>query len=122
MGLAGIETSVPMFLAQAYHNRGLSLQKIALMTATIPARTFGLYPRKGAIAVGFDADIALYDINISWTVKGADFHGLAKWSAFEGMTCDARVERTLVRGKTVYDRKASSQPQPGWGQFIARRK
>lgn len=120
MGLAGIETSVPMFLGHAYHRRGLSLRKIAMMTATAPARTFGLYPRKGAIAVGFDADIALYDINASWTVKGADFHGLANWSAFEGMSCDARVERTLVRGRTVYDRNAVSEPLPGWGQFVTR--
>ena len=120
MGLAGIETSVPMFLGHAYHARGISLQKIGLMTATAPARTFGLHPRKGAIAVGFDADIAIYDINASWTVKGAEFHGLAKWSAFEGMSCDARVERTLVRGRTVYDRMASSQPAPGWGRFVRR--
>lgn len=122
MGLAGIETSVPMFLGHAYHRRGLSLQKIAQMTATAPAKTFGLYPRKGAIAVGFDADIALYDINAAWDVEGAAFQGYATWSAFEGMRCDARVERTLVRGKTVYDRQASSQPSPGWGRFTARTK
>lgn len=120
MGLAGIETSVPMFLAHAYHTRGLSLQKIALMTATAPARTFGLYPRKGAIGIGFDADIALYDINAPWTIKGAALRGYGKWSAFEGMTCDARVERTLVRGKTVYDRNAPASPSPGWGLFVER--
>lgn len=122
MGLAGIETSVPMFLAHAYHMRGLTLRKIAYMTATAPAKTFGLYPRKGAIAVGFDADIAIYDINAAWTINGAAFQGYATWSAFEGMRCAARVERTLVRGRTVYDRKGSSQPSPGWGTFVARTK
>lgn len=120
MGLAGIETSVPMFLNEAYHNRGVSLTGIATMTATAPAKTFGLYPRKGAIAVGFDADIALYDINASWTVDGTAFKGFAKWSAFEGMDCKARVERTIVRGKTVYQRGKPAEISPGHGTFIAR--
>jgi allantoinase len=120
MGLAGIETSVPMFLSEAYHNRGVSLARIAAMTATAPAKAFGLYPRKGAIAVGFDADIALYDVNASWTVVGSEFKGLAKWSAFDGMTCGARVERTIVRGKTVYERGTTTEISPGHGTFIGR--
>jgi allantoinase len=120
MGLAGIETSVPMFMSEAYHNRGVSLARIATMTATAPAKAFGLYPRKGAIAVGFDADIALYNVAASWTVEGAEFKGFAKWSAFEGMGCKARVERTIVRGKTVYERGAAAEISPGHGTFIAR--
>lgn len=120
MGLAGIETSVPMFISEAHHRRGLSLGRIAAMTATAPAKTFGLYPRKGAIALGFDADVALYDINSPWTVDGSKFRGLATWSAFEGMTCRAKVRRTLVRGKTVYNSGEKPVAKPGYGQFIAR--
>lgn len=120
MGLAGIETSVPMFLSEAYRSRGMSLTQIAKMTATAPAKVFGLYPRKGAISVGFDADIALYDLNADWTVDGSTFQGFAKWSAFEGMTCSARVERTIVRGKTVYERETPAQMHPGHGIFIER--
>jgi allantoinase len=120
MGLAGIETSVPMFVSEAFHNRGVSLRKIAEMTATAPAKTFGLYPRKGAIAIGFDADLAFYNIDARWTVDGAAFRGLAKWSAFDGMTCTAQVERTIVRGKTVYDRSSPAKPSPGYGKFIER--
>ncbi len=120
MGLTGIETSVPVFLDEAYYNRGVPLGTIARMTATEPARIFGLYPRKGAIAIGFDADLVLYDIDDPWTVRGSAFKGLASWSAFEGRLCRPRTRRTLVRGRTVFDRDQPAAPQPGYGRFIRR--
>lgn len=120
MGLAGIETSVPMFFDEAYHNRGLNLTRLAAMSATVPAKTFGLYGRKGAIAIGFDGDLALYDMNAPWTVHGKAFRGFAKWSAFDGKTCRPKVMRTLVRGRTVYAGDRTSAPLPGYGQFLTR--
>ena len=120
MGLAGIETSVPMFLDEGYYNRGLSLTQLAAMTATVPAKTFGLYGRKGAIAVGFDADLALYDMNAPWTVDGRMFRGFAKWSAFDGKTCRPQVKQTLVRGRTVFAGDRTGTPLPGHGRFVTR--
>jgi allantoinase len=119
MGLTGIETSVPLFFSGAVQARGLSLVDFARMTATAPARLFGLSSRKGAIAVGLDADLALYDPDAEWTIRGTAFQGLAKWSAFEGMTCRGRVVRTLVRGVTVYD-NGDFPVEPGQGRFQPR--
>lgn len=121
MGLTGIETTAPVFFSEAVHKRGLPLVDFARMTATGPARIFGLYPRKGAIAVGFDADLALYDPAESWTVRGADFRGLGTWSALEGLTCNGRVVRTLVRGTTVF-RDGASVAAPGFGAFVERQR
>lgn len=120
MGLTGIETSVPMFLEAAYHQRGMSLTRIAEMTATAPAKTLGLYSKKGAIGIGFDADIVLYDMDKPWMVEGAKFRGYATWSAFEGMTCRPRVVQTIVRGNIVYNARSNTGPIPGYGQFLRR--
>ena len=119
MGLTGIETSVPLFFGAAVTQRGLPLVAFARMTAAAPARLFGLSSRKGAIAVGRDADLALYDPDAEWVVRGAAFQGRATWSAFEGMTCRGQVQRTLVRGVTVYDR-GTFPVAPGHGAFLRR--
>jgi allantoinase len=119
MGLTGVETLGPMFFSEGHLKRGMSLQDIARMTATGPAKAFHLYPQKGAIALGFDADLAFYDPASSWTVEGANFQGLGKWSAFEGMTCQGKVVRTIIRGVTVFS-EGEMQVEPGFGQFQTR--
>lgn len=119
MGLTGVETLGPMFFSEGHVKRGVSLTEFARMTATGPAKTFGLYPRKGAIAVGFDADLAFYNPHQRWTVKGAEFYGLGKWSAFEGLHCEGKVQMTMIRGAMVYQ-DGKVQVAPGFGEFITR--
>jgi allantoinase len=119
MGLTGIETATPLFLGAAVRDRGMSLPAFAAMTATAPARTFGLADRKGAIRVGLDADLALYDPDAEWTVRGEAFRGLGRWSAFDGMVCRGRVTRTLVRGTTVFN-DGAIEVDPGHGHFVTR--
>lgn len=119
MGLTGIQTSVPLFLAGAIE-RGMPLTRFVAMTASHPARIFGLDDRKGSIALGLDADLAFYALDRPWTIRGKDFLGKGRWSAFEGMTCSASVVRTMVRGRTVY-LGGSASVEPGYGRFQARR-
>ena len=120
MGLTGIETLLPMTLTHAVGRRGMSLVAAARLLATAPARIAGLYPRKGAIMIGADADLALLDLDAPWTVAGSSFQGLGRWSAFEGMVATARVNRTLVRGRTVQaDGRAGVEP--GYGAMQTRK-
>jgi allantoinase len=119
MGLTGIETAVPLFFSAA-GQRGLPLQGFAAMTATNPARIFGLDDRKGTIALGLDADLVFYAPDRPWSVRGADFRGAGRWSAFEDMTCKATVARTMVRGVTVF-LDGQAHVEPGFGQFQPRR-
>ncbi len=119
MGLTGVETLSPMFFSTAHLDRGLPLTEFARMTASGPAKAFQLWGKKGAIAPGFDADLVFYDAQQSWTVEGAKFQGLGKWSAFEGMRCQGKVVRTLIRGVTVYQ-DDRMQVEPGFGQFVTR--
>ena len=117
MGLSGIETAVPLFFSAAVVDRGMSLQRFAELTATAPSRIFGLYPRKGVIAIGSDADLVLYDPVARSTVSGAAFYGSGKWSAFEGFECHGAIRRVLQRGRTVYD-GTTVQAAPGDGQQL----
>ena len=119
MGLTGVETLGPVFFSEAVGRHGLGLDEFARMTASGPAKLLGLYPRKGAIRIGADADLALYDPAAEWIVSGALFHGLAPWSAFEGLAVHGKVVRTLVRGISVQidGRRAV---EPGFGEFVTR--
>ena len=119
MGLTGAETLGPVFFSEAVVKRGLPLAEFARMTASGPARLMGLSSRKGAIRIGADADLALYDPNNEWLVSGHLFQGLAPWSAFEGLACRGKVVRTMVRGTSVQI-EGHRHVEPGHGQFLTR--
>ncbi len=116
MGLTGVQTTVPLLFSEGVLKRGLSLQDFARMTAAGPAKLFGLYPRKGTIATGSDADLAFYRADEKWTISGKDFPGHAPWTAFEGTTCTGRVVRTMVRGIDVF-KDGEIQVKAGFGRF-----
>lgn len=122
LGCSGIQTMFPSVLDEMVNRRGLTLERFAELSSTNPAKVFGLYPRKGAIQVGSDADLVLYDLNRPWTVRGEDMLHRNKWTPFEGKTIGASVVRTLLRGRTVFDRNAGNPivGQPGDGKFLAR--
>lgn len=115
-GFGGTEYLIPGMVTEAMR-RDVSLKTVAALTATNPARRYGL-ERKGEIAVGFDADLALVDTSANWTVRAEDSQSTQEYTPFEGFPMTARVERTLLRGMTVYD---SSGPvgEPR-GQYLRR--
>jgi allantoinase len=119
LGLTGAQTLGPLLLSEAVNGRGLRLTDFVRVTSAGPARFFGLYPRKGAIQPGSDADLVLYDPQASWTIRAADFLELSKWTPFEGRLCRGRVVRTLVRGRTVYQ-DGEILVEPGFGKFVRR--
>lgn len=118
MGLTGIETSVPVFVGAAL-SRGLDPALIGRIIATGPARIFGLYGRKGAIAPGFDADLVLVDPAAETVVDASGFEGQAKWSPLDGTRWQGRIVSTLLRGAPVYA-DGSLSARPGAGAFVAR--
>src|SRR5690606_30258527 len=100
----------------------LDLVHFAELSATNPARIFGLYPRKGVIQVGSDADLVLYDLDREWTVRGEEMLHKNKWTPFEGKQIGVSVVKSLVRGEVQYD---ATQPDPlvgsaGTGNFLPR--
>jgi len=116
-GIAGIQATLPVLMTDGVHARGLSFERVAHLTATAPAQAFGLYPRKGAIAVGADADLALVDPEQEWTLESGELETRSGISAYVGRRFKGRVVRTIVRGKTVFaDNEITGTP--GWGHFV----
>jgi allantoinase len=116
-GVAGIQSTLPVLLTDGVHGRGLSFERVAHLTATAPAQAFGLYPRKGAIAVGADADFALVDPEQEWTLESSELQTKSGVSPYLDRRFRGRVLQTVVRGKTVFvDGEVIGQP--GWGHFV----
>jgi allantoinase len=99
-GFGGTEYLLPGLVGEG-RKRGLSLSRIAELTAATPARRFGL-PTKGDIAPGFDADIALVDPDRSFVVDPADSESTQEYTPFRGMEIGATVASTFLRGELVF--------------------
>ncbi|HJS43907.1 MAG TPA: allantoinase AllB [Gemmatimonadales bacterium] len=115
-GVAGIQATLPVLMSDGVRMRGLSFEHIAHLTATAPAQLFGLFPRKGAITVGADADLVLVDPTREWTFQSRDLQTRSGVSAYLGREFTGKVERTIVRGRTVFA-DGEIVGEPGWGRF-----
>jgi allantoinase len=116
-GVAGIQATLPVLLTDGARARGLTLERIADLTAGAPARLFGLYPRKGAIVVGADADFALVDRARAWTFDAAQLHTRSGLSPYIGRAFHGAVVRTIVRGRTVFA-DGEIRGATGWGRLV----
>ncbi|NEU32409.1 allantoinase AllB [bacterium LRH843] len=119
-GFAGIEVILPILISEGFHKRNLKLEIIANMTSTNVAKSFGIYPQKGSIRVGSDADFAIVDLNEEWTYLATKTLSKTKseYSPYHNMKFKGRVESTIVRGTVVYDKKDLIQVKQGFGKFI----
>lgn len=108
-GISGCQTSLSVLLEEGYWQRGIPLETIAKITSINPAKRFGLYPNKGSISVGSDADIAIVDINEKFTLKQEDLFYKNKLSPYIGKTFRGRGKVTISRGNVVYSAMEDSQ-------------
>jgi len=97
----------------------LTLPRWVEVASTTPARMFGLYPRKGVIAVGSDADIVIYDPQARQALSAATHHMNVDYSAYEGIEVTGRVVTTLSRGRAVIE-DGEYRGSPGHGAFLTR--
>jgi allantoinase len=118
-GISGIQTLLPALLSEGVNKRGLPLPQLMKLLATNPARLFGVYPQKGAIAVGCDADLVIVDLDREWTLTTDQLFYKNKHSAFVGYSFKGAAERTFVRGRTVYH-NGQITVEPGFGQAVRR--
>jgi dihydroorotase len=116
-GLPGIDTTLAVLLDGAHAGR-ISYERVVEVYSTVPARIYGLAPRKGSIAPGADADLVLVDPEHRWTVANEDIISRAGWSPFAGRTLSGRAVRTYVRGALAADERRVVA-EPGMGRFVA---
>jgi allantoinase len=102
-GVTGIQSLLPVLLTEGVHRRGLRLGALARLVSGAPARLLGLWPRKGAIRAGSDADLALVALERDWIFEPEQLQARSGLSPYVGRSFRGAVVRTLVRGITVYD-------------------
>lgn len=115
-GAPGVELLLPVFYTALMQRSG-NIGVLTKMLAEGPAKFFGLWPKKGAIAIGADADLAVL-AKETWQVDEAALKGEIKWSPYDGMTMAGRVTATFLRGRQIFD-GTSITSSAGEGRFVA---
>jgi dihydropyrimidinase len=116
-GAPGIETRVPLLFSEGVGHGRLSMQRFAEVCATAPAKLFGLYPRKGTIAVGSDADLVIYDPDKEVTLSYKDLHQQVDYCPYEGRVVHGYPRTVLLRGQVIVE-DGQFVGHAGQGQFI----
>jgi dihydropyrimidinase len=119
LGFSGMATLFPVLVTHGVKKRGMRLERLVEISSTNSAKIFGLYPQKGTIAVGSDADFIVVDLNNKRTVSAAWVKGVSDFNVFEGEELYGFPERTVVRGHTVYE-DGAIVAQSGYGTYLPR--
>src|SRR5687768_16204180 len=118
-GGPGVEDRLSLVYDGAVVKRGFSLNKWVELTSTASAKMFGMFPRKGTIAPGSDADIVIFDPNRERTLSAKTHHMNCDYSLFEGMKIKGLPETVLSRGKVIIENN-EYKGRPGEGNFLKR--
>ena len=102
-GHAGIETRMPVTWAKLVHTGRIGLERFAAVTSTNAAKILGMYPQKGAIAVGSDADFCIWDPDLRKTLTLGDLHHDGDYSIWEGFECNGYPVMTILRGQVIVE-------------------
>jgi dihydropyrimidinase len=118
-GLPGVENRMPLLFSEGMMKNRISASRYVDLTSAMPAKLFGLWPRKGNLAVGADADIVIIDPRRSYTLRHCDMHDNVDYSPYEGMQCQGLPVTTLSRGRVVAH-EGKFTGHAGAGEFLKR--
>ncbi len=118
-GGPGVENRLQLLFHYGVNRKRISLRRWVDLVATSPAKLFGLYPRKGTIAPGSDADIVIWDPEAEHTISARTHHMRVDYSMYEGHTVKGSAERVFSRGELVVDR-SQWLGRPGRGAYVKR--
>ena len=116
-GIPGLETRMPLLWSEGVLTGRMTEHRFVELTATGPAKAYGLHPRKGTIAIGADADLVIWDAR-EVALSNALLHHEVDYTPYEGMTLQAWPGLTLARGEVVWD-GTDFHPQRGRGELLA---
>lgn len=118
-GIPGVELRGPILFSEGVMKGRIELQRFVALTSTNHARTYGLYPKKGTIAIGSDADITLWDPTVRRTVRHDDLHDGADYSPYEGIELLGWPTSVVLQGQVVI-RDGELIGEPGQGHYRSR--
>lgn len=117
LGLTNIQTMLPLIFSEGVIKRGISLESFVALTSSNAAKVFGIYPNKGYIGIGSDADLCFIDPKGQWEIKSEDLFYKMKWSPYIGKKLSGRIVHTMVRGNLVFSEN-EILTRSGTGKFI----
>ena len=118
-GLPGLEVRMPLLFSEGVLKNRISLQEFVALTSTNHARMYGMYPRKGTIAPGADADLVIWNADETRTITSAMLHDAVGYTPYEGMSATGWPDTVIGRGRVVVQ-GGQLQVGRGTGEFIAR--
>ncbi len=118
-GIPGLAARLPVTFTEGVSRGRIDAPAFVRLVATNPAKRFGLYPRKGTIAIGSDADIVVFDPQRRVTLTNALMHHGSDYTPYEGYECIGYPVATFLRGVQIFD-GASVTAQPGFGRYLPR--
>ncbi|MBN1798274.1 MAG: amidohydrolase family protein [Spirochaetales bacterium] len=116
-GAPGVETILPLLWEFGVNKKRITPNKIVELTAENPAKIFGLYPAKGRLENGADADLVLFNPQRKWTISNKNQHSNAGYTLYEGRKCTGKVEKVFSRGRLIVDND-KYLGEPGRGRFL----
>ena len=119
-GSNGLEERLAVLWTEGVETGRLTPSEFVAATSTNIAKILNIYPKKGAIVEGADADIVVWDPKISKTISASNHHSILDYNVFEGFEVRAQSRYTLSRGEVIWAWGQNSQPQPGRGRFVPR--
>ncbi len=120
-GAPGVEHRMELMFSEGVAKGRLSLEKFVEITSTAPARIFGLSPRKGSVAVGSDADLVIFDPNVTHTLSAKTHHMNCDYSLYEGWKVQGKCRTTILRGQVAVD-DGKVLIEKGYGKYLPRKK
>jgi dihydropyrimidinase len=118
-GFPGIEHRMELVFSEGVRTGKISLQRFVDVTSTNAAKIFGMFPKKGCIAPGSDADIVIFDPEEEHTITAEGHHMNVDYSGFEGWKVKGKVKTVLMRGTVAVD-DGSLRVEPGFGRYVKR--
>jgi len=118
-GVPGVEIRMPLLFSEGVQTGRMSIHRFIEVTSTAPAKTYGLYPRKGTIAVGSDADIAIWDTEKQVTITADALHDNMDYTPYEGMISNGWPTTVISRGRIVIEDE-ELKVKRGSGQYLKR--
>jgi dihydropyrimidinase len=119
-GVSNVQTSIGMLYAEGVQKGRITLNQMVAVTATNPAKLFGLWPAKGTLAVGSDADVVLLDPEHQVTITSANMESKSDFDPYEGYTAKGWPVMTISRGEVIVE-KGRFSAQAGRGRLVRRR-
>jgi len=120
-GIPGTELMIPYLFSEFYLKEKVDLKKMIKLTSENAAKRYGLFPEKGSLQIGTDADFTIIDLNKTYIVDENKLHSKGKYSPFDKTKFSCSIDKTIVRGKIVFDSEKGILQKPGYGKFIRRK-